>query len=116
MNKEGLNKGRLDGTGGIVYWNLQTQSIETVYGEISKDPISKFAHELWHAYEANSGLTDNTTGQGTWLALMEFGTAYFESYIRQFLHLDLRGIYNYHDPSGSPYKGASTTQAGVFYE
>jgi RHS repeat-associated protein len=106
-------RGMLGGSGGTIYFDTDGQGILTVAGELSKEPISELAHEMYHAYEANNGLTDPEPGSnGSPLPGAEYRAAFFENIIRQFLNLDLRGTYHTHDNDGNPTQRRLTNDEG----
>ncbi|WP_411031577.1 M91 family zinc metallopeptidase [Spongiimicrobium sp. 3-5] len=80
------------GSGGTVYWNPSGGSVLELGGGQGTRPTSNLAHELFHGYDANFGLTDNRP-TSTGLKRMEGRASFFENQIRSQLGYPSREFY-----------------------
>ncbi|SFF61502.1 M91 family zinc metallopeptidase [Thermoflexibacter ruber] len=104
----------LGGTGGTIYWNTNGRSLPTVDGLNVARPITDLAHEIFHAYEANLGITSNDDVLSAGLSRMEYRAVYFENSVRRELGYSLRSHYSASLDAGTGAlsgRGASTVDA-----
>jgi len=92
MFDTGQGSPQLGGSGGTIYWNPNSGSVMEAGGSPGFRPTTNLAHELFHGYDANSGLLDNRPING--LGRDEWRASYYENQIRNQMGYPYRSQYN----------------------
>lgn len=95
------------GSGGTIYWNPKSGSVNEVGGRLGTRPTTNLAHELFHGWEADQGLLDNRPING--LKRSEGRAVFYENMMRRAMNFPYRESYNLRtgpvptlDASGQP--------------
>jgi len=80
------------GSGGTVYWDPNGANLQELGGGTGNRPITNLAHEMFHAYDANSGFSDNRPVLNG-LKRNEWRASYYENQIRRQLNYPYREFY-----------------------
>ena len=93
MREENQGRPIPGGSGGTVYWNPNEGGVTELGGSIGVRPISNLGHELFHAFDANHGNSDNRASH-IQLNRGEVRAAYFENQLRKAFAYPYRESYN----------------------
>ena len=99
---EGYQEG---GSGGIIHWNPNGNILPTIDGGRNYNYIN-LGHELFHAWDANSGLLDSRVQRGS-INNGEWQAIYNENTLRSQLNLPLRTYYGIQQDIYGHYIGGS---------
>ena len=99
---EGYREG---GSGGIIRWNPNGKTLPTTDGGRNYNYIN-LGHELFHAWDANSGLLDSRVQRGS-INNGEWQAIYNENTLRSQLNLPLRTYYGTQQDIDGHYMGGS---------
>jgi hypothetical protein len=89
LSMTGNPNASLGGSGGTIYWNPSGTALPGT----TVNATSYLGHEMFHAFEANFGMTNNDDALGTGLGRMEYRATFFENQIRAGMGSQLRPDY-----------------------
>lgn len=103
LTATGSPRASLGGSGGTIYFDPSGSSgaVPVQGGGTDLNHITNLAHEMFHGYEANFGMTNNDDVLGTGLGRHEYRASFFENQIRSALRAPLRSEYWFRNAAGN---------------